>query len=317
MQLVLAFLRGALLAVLLLSASLSAGAASSPAPGLQPRLDPLLATELVGPVDGDPPIDLAGHLRIGELTTEGEPSLGALRIPVLLYHYIRINPNPRDRVGFGLSTTPAMFKAEMQYLADHDFNVISLHAAVLAIRDHAALPLHPVVLTFDDGYADFFTQAVPVLLQHHFTATDFVISGRIGWPGFLSAEQIKAADSMGFTIGAHTVHHVALAGMWAAQANWEMQQSKRTLEQLLGHPVIDFAYPYGSYNGYDMLEAQSLGFETAVSTNAGAWHTSATLMNLSRLRVGGGYGLYAFATLVGGSRPTPTELALQPAAPTT
>jgi peptidoglycan/xylan/chitin deacetylase (PgdA/CDA1 family) len=96
-----------------------------------------------------------------------------------------------------------------------------------------------------------------------------------------------------------------------------MEQSKKKLEQLLGHRVIDFAYPYGSYSGYDMLEAQSLGFETAVSTNPGAWHTAGTLMNLTRLRVGGGLGLYGFASLLGGSTPTATELALQAAAPST
>jgi peptidoglycan/xylan/chitin deacetylase (PgdA/CDA1 family) len=229
-------------------------------------------------------------------------------VPILYYHYIRINPNPRDRVGYSLSTPPAMFRSQMQYLADHGFHVISLHAAVVAIKNHSGLPSRPIVLTFDDGYADFFTAAVPVLQSHGFTATSFVISGRMGWAGFMTPNQVVAADSMGFTIGAHTVDHVALAAQTPTRAAWEMKQSKLTLEQLLGHPVLDFAYPYGSFNQFDMSQAKSLGFETAVSTMYGAAHSAGQLFELSRLRIGGGLSLPAFAGVVGGPPPTSAEL---------
>jgi len=237
-------------------------------------------------------------------------------VPILYYHYIRINPNPRDRVGFGLSTPPAAFRAQMQYLADHGFHVISLHAAVLAIKNHSGLPSRPVVLTFDDGYADFFANAVPILQSYGFTATSFVITGRMGWGGYMTPTQIVAANGMGFTIGAHTVDHVALAAQTPARATWEMQQSKLALEGLLGHPVLDLAYPYGSFNYYDMAQAKSLGFETAVSTLGGTWHSAGQLFELSRLRVGGGLPLAYFANLVGGPRPTSAELAGAGVAPT-
>jgi peptidoglycan/xylan/chitin deacetylase (PgdA/CDA1 family) len=229
-------------------------------------------------------------------------------VPILYYHYIRINPNPRDRVGFSLSTPPAMFAAQMQYLADHGFHVISLHQAVLAIKNHSALPSRAIVLTFDDGYADFFTAAAPILQSHGFTATSFVISGRMGWGGFMTPSQVVSADAMGFTIGAHTVDHVALAAQVPARATWEMKQSKQTLEELLGHPVVDFAYPYGSFNMYDMAQAKSLGFETAVSTMYGTVHSAGQLFELSRMRIGGGLPLSYFARVAGGPPPTPAEL---------
>src|ERR1700737_2721561 len=194
------------------------------------------------------------------------PSGPATYVPIVYYHYIRINPNPRDRVGFSLSTPPAMFSAQMQYLANHGFHVISLHQAVVAINNHSGLPSRPVVLTFDDGYADFFTVAVPILQSHGFTATSFVISGRMGSGGFMTTNQGVAGDAMGFTIGAHTVDHVALSAQPPARAVWEMKQSKLSLEELLGHPIIDFAYPYGSFNPYDMTQAKNLGFETAATT---------------------------------------------------
>jgi peptidoglycan/xylan/chitin deacetylase (PgdA/CDA1 family) len=233
-------------------------------------------------------------------------------VPILYYHYIRINPNPRDRVGFGLSTPPAAFRAQMQYLADHGFHVISLHQAVVAIQHHSGLPSRPVVLTFDDGYADFFTAAVPILQSHGFTATSFVVSGRMGWGGYMTPNQIVAADGLGFTIGAHTVDHVALTAQPPARAIWEIKQSKLTLEGLLGHPVLDFAYPYGSFNGFDMAQAKSLGFETAVSTLPGTWHSASELYELSRVRIGGGIPLTSYAHVVGGPAPTAAELAIGP-----
>ena len=229
-------------------------------------------------------------------------------VPIVYYHYIRINPNPLDRVGFSLSTPPAMFRMQMQYLADHGFHVISLHQAVVAIKNHSGLPSRPVVLTFDDGYADFYTTAMPILESHGFTATSFVISGRMGWGGFMTPNQVVAADGLGFTIGAHTVDHVALAAQAPARALWEMKQSKLTLEGLLGHPVVDFAYPYGSFNAYDMAQARSLGFETAASTMYGSVHSAGQLFELSRLRIGGGLPLSYFARVVGGPPPTAAEL---------
>jgi len=162
-------------------------------------------------------------------------------------------------------------------------------ARVAPIKNYTKLPSRPVVLTFDDGYADFYTAAMPILLNHGFTATDFVISGRLGRPGFMTPSQVVAADALGFTIGAHTVDHVALAAQTPAGASGQMRQSKVALEGLLGHPVVDFAYPYGSFNASDMAQAQKSGFETAVSTM---------------------WGMVHFAALAGGPRPTAIELRL-------
>ena len=236
------------------------------------------------------------------------PSGPVTYVPILYYHYIRINPNPRDSVGFSLSTPPAMFAAQMQYLADHGFHVISLHQAVVAIKNHSGLPSHSLVLTFDDGYADFYTAAIPVLQSNGFTAMNFVISGRMGWGGYMTPSQVVSAASMGFTIGAHTVDHLALAGQAPALAAWEIRQSKLTLEGLLGHPVLDFAYPYGSFNPYDEAQATADGFETAVSTLYGDWHSAGQLFFLSRQRIGGGLPLSYFANVVAGPPPTAAEL---------
>jgi len=216
---------------------------------------------------------------------------GGTFVPILLYHYIRY-PSPGDRQGFGLSVTPPMFHQQMQYLAASGYHVVSLHDAVQAVLGTERLPSRPVVLTFDDGYEDFFTAAVPEMRRWGFTATSFVITGRVGWSSYMTWSEIEAADAMGFTIGAHTVHHVVLASLPQAQARWEMQQSRDTLAAVLGHPVLDFAYPYGSFNTYDMAVAKDLGFECAVSTFGSPWHWRDELFHMYRLRIGGGFGMY-------------------------
>jgi peptidoglycan/xylan/chitin deacetylase (PgdA/CDA1 family) len=220
-----------------------------------------------------------------------------------MYHYIRVNPDPRDRAGFALSVTPAAFHAQMAYLARNHFHVIPLSQAVAAIRRHGPLPSRPVVLTFDDGYADFYTTAIPEMRRYGFTATDYVVSNLLGRGSFMTWSQVTAADRLGFTIGAHTMNHVPLASIRSSSAVWEMSQSKRVLEVVLGHPVTEFCYPYGSFNWYLAGRARAMGFESAASTMPGAWHQPGELWWLYRQRVSGWTSLPAFARLVGGPRP--------------
>lgn len=236
-------------------------------------------------------------------------------LPVLMYHYIRNNPDPRDSAGFALSVTPAAFHAQMDYLSRNHFTVISLAQAVAAIRTHGPLPSRPVVLTFDDGYADFYTTAVPEMRRYGFTATDYVIVNRVGRGSFMTWSQVIEADRAGFTIGAHTMDHVALASYPASSAVWQMSESKRLLQQVLGHPVIEFAYPYGSFNWYLAGRARALGFESATSTIAGAWHQAGDLWSLHRQRVSGWTSLAAFAQLVGGPWPGVAAAQVTPPAP--
>src|ERR1700737_2581997 len=156
--------RGATLALLLLIPAALAGTGLRPAAPLaagaivlgvasddMDEPNGLIAARSIKPAATPPP---SQPLIIAELVPKKAPvpSGPVTNVPILYYHYIRINPNPHDRVGFSLSTPPAMFRAQIQYLADHGFHVISLHQAVVAVKNLRGPPSRPGALPCADGY---------------------------------------------------------------------------------------------------------------------------------------------------------------------
>jgi peptidoglycan/xylan/chitin deacetylase (PgdA/CDA1 family) len=189
-----------------------------------------------------------------------------LNVPVLMYHYIRVNPRPSDRTGFKLSVTPRSFAAQIALLRADGVHTVSLGDVVRALRGQGTLPSHPVVLTFDDGYVDFATTAAPLLAARGMTATAFVVSGFVGRPGYMSEDQVRRVQALGMTIGAHTVSHVDLTKLPPAIAQSQIEASRLSLQELTGEAVVDFAYPYGRHNrAVDRLVAEA-GFRDAVTT---------------------------------------------------
>jgi peptidoglycan/xylan/chitin deacetylase (PgdA/CDA1 family) len=106
-----------------------------------------------------------------------------------------------------------------------------------------------VSLNFDDGWDSIYTNGLPLLQTYGLPSTQFIISGTIGTPGYMTADQVKAFQAAGSEIGAHTVSHPDLTTLTAAQLQSELQNSQATLRQLFGASVAtDFASPYGDYN---------------------------------------------------------------------
>jgi peptidoglycan/xylan/chitin deacetylase (PgdA/CDA1 family) len=231
-------------------------------------------------------------------------------VPILYYHYVRtVVPTPRNLLSYDLSISPQLFARQMALLHVEGAHTISLATLMAALQGQATLPQHPVVLTFDDGYADFATTAEPVLARYGFIATDFVVSGFIGRHGYMTAAQVLAMDAAGMVIGSHTVHHVDLARVPAAQAALEIDGGKAALEQLLGHPVLDFAYPYGGFNAAVLQLVQQAGFRDAASTIFGDAQSLGDRYLLRRTELGGSPSLATFAADAGLPAPRAAEWA--------
>ncbi len=239
------------------------------------------------------------------------PAGPQLTVPILYYHYIRtILPTAQNLLSFDLSISPQMFAGQMALLHVEGAHPITLATLMDALSGKRALPAHPVVLTFDDGYADFATAVEPVMARYGFVATDFVVSGFVNRPRYMTAAQVLQMDADGMVIGSHTVHHADLAALPPAAALAEIANGKTALEKLLGHPVLDFAYPYGAFNAVVAQLVQQVGFREAVTTMHGDLQTLNGRFELHRTEMGGAPSLATFAADAGVPLPSAAQFAV-------
>jgi len=228
-----------------------------------------------------------------------------IRVPILEYHYIRVNPDPRDRLGFNLSVTPANFTAQMDWLATNGYHPINIADLRAYFVSATPLPAKPVVLTFDDGHRDFYTMAFPILQQRRFKAVAYIVPGFFGRIRYMTPAQIVQLDQSGLVeIGSHTVNHVNLVTSNPATRNIELAASKGALESLLEHPVVDFCYPSGDYNSTVAAAVSSAGYLTGTTEVPGTEHSWTDRLTWTRVRVSGGETLGQFAASLGQPEPT-------------
>ncbi len=220
-------------------------------------------------------------------------------VPILMYHYIRVNPVASDRAGFLLSVTPADFAAQARFLAEHGFTTVTMAQVRAYVRDGTPLPKKPVALTFDDGYDDAYTVARPILEQEREVATFYVVTGFLERRHYLTWSQVLALDREGMEIGSHTVHHASLPTLGGMLRQFELVASREALEAHLGHPVLDFCYPGGQLDAATELAVRQTGYLSATTTASGRATRGDDPFRLPRLRISGGLTLRGFAALLG------------------
>lgn len=185
-------------------------------------------------------------------------------ILVLAYHRVAAgNTGPVPAV------TPGDFARQLDYLERAGYQSISPGVLASYLDGRGRLPRRAVLITFDDGWADNYTTAWPLLRARHFTATVFMVSGRIGRANCLSDAQLLALQRAGWTIGAHTVSHRHLSALSPREAADEILRSRNVLRHILHAPVDAFAYPYGDQNEAVRALARSAGFNICFATNLG------------------------------------------------
>jgi peptidoglycan/xylan/chitin deacetylase (PgdA/CDA1 family) len=238
--------------------------------------------------------------------SQGWIPLGRKRInvPILMYHYIHDLPKKYDQLTFNLTVTPANFNAQLKWLSIHGYHSVTFDDLRAYFAGRHELPSKPFVITLDDGYRDLFTTAYPIIRAYGFVAVAYIVTGFVGHPRYVTTDMIKQMDGDGIEIASHTVDHVDLAKMLLPSIDYEVIQSKRWLEALLGHPVIDFAYPSGKFDPLDETALQAAGYSTAVVedglTTDRDW---ATRYAWRRTRVGGGESLATFIKSLGPIEP--------------
>jgi peptidoglycan/xylan/chitin deacetylase (PgdA/CDA1 family) len=232
------------------------------------------------------------------------PTLPArtLDVPILMYHRIDVLRPTLPAITRSLTVAPAVFARQMTWLRARGFHAITQSQLFAALERGKNLPRKPVMITFDDGYRDVLVNAAPVLKRLGIPATAYVITSRIsnGDVSFLSWPQLHALENSGVEIGSHTVHHVELPSLPDPPALQELIQSRRALEQHLGHPVQWFAYPAGRFNAHSEELVRQAGYVLAMTTQPGSAQSAQAPLALHRYEVLDTTGVTGLAAMLRG-----------------
>lgn len=231
-----------------------------------------------------------------------------MRVPILMYHSITDRPNDDTRPH---AVRPGDFEEQLAYLTEHRFTPLTFADLAASINGGAsALPERPVVLTFDDGYADFHSVALPLLDRYGVPATVFVTSGWLADAGadaagrpldaMLSWSQVREAASAGIEIGGHSHSHPQLDQLPDRRLREELRRNKALLEEKVGRPVTTMAYPYGYSSARVRREVRQAGYQAACAVNNAITADRHDVLALPRLTVGRGTTMSRFRRAVEG-----------------
>jgi peptidoglycan/xylan/chitin deacetylase (PgdA/CDA1 family) len=215
-------------------------------------------------------------------------------IPILVYHQISEAP-PKGAPFRGLYVSPGAFGRQMALLKLLGYQGLSMSALLPYLKGERSGKV--VGITFDDGYFNNLTHALPVLQRHGFSSTCYAVSNLLGrtnvWDEGIGIAQVPLMDAGqlrqwaagGQEVGSHTQNHVRLLQSDAATARAEMVQDKAALEGILATPVRHFCYPYGEYAPEHVIMAREAGFDTVTTTRRGRSSVGANLLELPRVPV--------------------------------
>lgn len=244
---------------------------------------------------------MLGEVSVPKVSAPSEilTPLTSVHVPILIYHYIREVDPKKDFLGADLSVSPKNFDEQLTWLEEKGYTTITLDDIVSAWEKGTPLPEKPIILTFDDGYDDFATNAFPILQKHGAKATTYVVSSFLDKPHYLSTKQLlELAASPLITIASHTEHHADLRTLKMSKLHEELINSKSRLEKLIGQPIRHFAYPYGRFTNGIAQETEKAGYSTATTTLFGYNHTPKNRFMMRRVRIAGATSISKFEKLL-------------------
>ena len=279
---------------LLLAAALLTGCAGAAAEAnvVLPTIPPTRTPYQPDPV---PPTAVPTYTPVPSPTVTPTPVIlvqgpGEVICPILLYHHIDVPPANGNGLYY---TSPAVFRQQMQALYDLGYRTISIDLLITAITRGAALPERPLIISFDDGDLDVYTNAFPIMHQFGFTGVLYLVSNYLDRGGHLSVAQVQEMAAAGWEVGSHSMSHADLTVSHGAIYE-EGLLARRDLEERLGLPATTFAYPYGRRDDYVVDYIRAYGYLAAVGLGGGWAHTPDELLYLSRRPVDGGIDLPTF-----------------------
>lgn len=231
------------------------------------------------------------------VTNTPQPVARTVRVPILMYHHVGDLPPDADAVRKSLTISQDLFNEQLKFLAAQGYTTIHIADLINHFQTGAPLPEKPIILTFDDGYDDNYTNVFPTLKDFGFRGTFFIIGAPTdyGSPGYLRWEQILEMYNNGMEIGAHSLTHRYNLGQFSASIqDSEIKKGHQLMADHLPNWMPLFSYPSGSYNQYTLDLLRRLGYVAAVTTKQGAQQSSQAPLELRRIRIRGEWSMSQF-----------------------
>lgn len=203
---------------------------------------------------------------------------------ILMYHHVGPLPSDADDIRKGLTVSPENFETQLKFLQDNEYKILTLSEMYTEVAKGGDVS-RVVVLTFDDGYDDNYTYALSLLKKYGAEGTFFIISGKIGNPEYMSADQIKSLVESGNEIGSHSVTHPSLEKVSESKLKEELAKSQEDLEKLTGQQVKSFCYPSGKYSENVIAQLKESGYQIAVTTQRGQLFSTSKPYEVPRYRI--------------------------------
>ncbi|PIV01398.1 hypothetical protein COS54_01115 [Candidatus Shapirobacteria bacterium CG03_land_8_20_14_0_80_39_12] len=209
-------------------------------------------------------------------------------VPILMYHHVMEASAAKAIQATNLNVIPETFRQQIDYLLGKGYTFLRLDEMVDRIKN-GTLPSKSVVLTFDDGYTDFYDYVFPILKEKGIKATLFVISQYAGGERYAGWGEIKEmSDSGRVLIGDHTLNHRSLASLNKGDEYNQIVFAKQIIESHINQPVSYFAYPYGGVNKAAEQILKENNFLGAVLTTNLHPQCLGLPYEFSRIRIGEG-----------------------------
>lgn len=213
--------------------------------------------------------------------------VSSVRIPILIYHYVEYVKDKGDKIRQSLNIEPWAFEKQIVTLKDDGYTFMFPSQIPYILGGKELIPQKPIILTFDDGYGDFYTDVFPILKKYNVKAVAYIVPNFINNRNSMTMDQLKEiSQSPLVEIGAHTMDHMWLRGVKKETVTYQVVQSKKWLDEKLGISVKSFAYPYGAFDEQTALIVHAAGFNNAVSTLPGIETNMGNMYFLYRLRPG-------------------------------
>lgn len=211
----------------------------------------------------------------------------SLRVPILMYHYVEYVQDSGDKMRISLNIPPYIFDSQLKTLREDGYSFLTATDLDNIFAGKEKIPQKPVLVTFDDGYRDFYTDAYPLLKKYNAKATQYVIYDFLDRPNHLLTSQLLEIANDGLVeIGSHTMDHVWLRGSSSENVKYQLKESRKKLQELINKPVNSFAYPFGAFDDQSITSVKEAGYADAMSTIPGIDVTEENKFFLFRIRPG-------------------------------